>query len=336
VTGAVVFDGSVLGQGPVTGVGRAFLSTLSCYVANARRACVLVLPYGAADPGIDGIEIVRCRWRGPIGRELGLPRLLRARRACVLHSPVAALPLRAPCATVATVHDLPWLCPELRGEPGTALRQRFATRLACRRATVVIVPSLATRADLERVVPDGCARIEVVRHGVFRPATPADPEQLTGPFLVLGGDRPRKNLARLREAHARAALRCPDLPGLRLVGPDFGYVTEPEKVALLRTSRALAQVSLLEGFGLPVLEAFQHGVPVVCGDRGALPELSAGGAALSVDPHDLDAIADALVRIHTDLSLRHSLRERGLALARGLTPDRAAADWDRIHAEFVG
>ena len=139
---------------------------------------------------------------------------------------------------------------------------------------------------------------------------------------------------RVREAHARASERVADLPGLRLVGPPDGYVDEAEKWHILRSSRALLHLSLLEGFGLPVLEALAHGVPVVCSDRHSLPEV-AGDAALQADPNDTTAMADAIVRIHQDHDLRGELRRRGLARAATLTPEKTAREWLQLHEELT-
>jgi glycosyltransferase involved in cell wall biosynthesis len=273
---------------------------------------------------------------GGVRRAVALPRLLRRLRAALLHSPVAALPGRCPCPSIATVHDLPWLVrPRLR-ERGCGLRHRRAARRAAHAGTVVVCPSAATReallgwlgADTPR------AQVVVVPHGVVAPRSPADLRELAGPLLVLGDRRPRKNLARVVRAHARARASDGRVPELRLVGPPHGFVSEDEKWRILRTSTALLHFSLLEGFGLPVLEAFHHGVPVACSDRAGLAEL-AGDAALAADPLDEDALARAIVRISTDSELRASLRSRGLGRAKALTPERTAAAWQRLHAEVV-
>ncbi|MHC4513948.1 MAG: glycosyltransferase, partial [Planctomycetota bacterium] len=102
---------------------------------------------------------------------------------------------------------------------------------------------------------------------------------------------------------------------------------------LLRSCRALLHLSLFEGFGLPVLEAFGHGLPVLCSNRASLPEV-AGDAALAVDPTDIEAMANAIVRIHRDEELRTRLRARGLERARVLTPVSSAAGWRHLHREL--
>src|SRR5690606_10938584 len=148
-------------------------------------------------------------------------------------------------------------------------------------------------------------RIEVVPHGVPLP----DPQRVLpaedrhGPFVVLGTDRPRKNLRRLRDAHTRARARQPGLPPIAWLGPPRHYVSGAIKHDARRGPRTLLQVSLHEGFGLPIVEAFGHGTPVLCSAIPSLTEVAAG-AALQVDPHDVDGIAAGLLRIDADLALR--------------------------------
>lgn len=330
----ITFDGAVLADGPITGVGRAFLTTLAAYVPRAAAPCALLLPRGAEPPRIPGLDIVDGAATG-LARQLKLPLWLRRVGARLLHSPVAAVPLGAACPVVATIHDLPWLHAALRLEAGCALRHRLAARLALLRAAAVVVPSHATVADLRRWAGANAARrAQVVWHGVAPPATPTAAADLSGPFLVLGDDRPRKNVARIRAAHAQARALAPELPALRLVGPGFGYATEPDKVAALRSARALLQLSLHEGFGLPLVEAMAHGVPALCSDIPSLREVAAG-AALHVDPTDVAAMARAMVRIHVDADLRAQLRRSGLARAADLTPEQSAAGWLALHAAVL-
>lgn len=335
MTATIAFDGGVLAAGPITGVGRSFLHALTAYARADSARVILLLPEVAEDPAIAGVETMRTRAvAGPVARRVLLPRLLRRIGADVLHTPVAAIPLGAPCPVVATLHDLPWRANTPLREAGTRLRARLAARVALDLADVVVVPSSATRADAIAWRREPRAEVTVVPHGVPLPrveeGVPRD-----GPFLVVSDDRPRKNLARLHRAHDRAARMRPDLPPIERIGPDCRFVPEDEKHHLLRRARALLFVSLHEGFGLPVIEAFGHGTPVLCSDRKSLPEV-AGDAALIVDPEDEYALAEAIVRIHEDEPLRERLARTGRARAAEFTPDRTAAHWNRIHARLAG
>jgi len=290
----VAFDAICLGDGPITGVGRSFLNGLAEYAAEWPDDMVVLAPDGGDRSELPDIECVRAP-RGALRRQRGLPSLLRDLRADLLHSSVAAVPLRAPCPTVATVHDLPWLHPE-SGERSTWWR-RFATRRALRSASVVIAPSQFTLEAAAQLV--GCRdKLRRIPH-TTTPRQPPDTAARTGPFLVLGDDRARKNRARVRAGHRLAQQRDPSLPTLRFIGPPDDFVSETEKARLLCSCRAVVACSLYEGFGMPVLEALAHGAPLICSDLPPHREITdaiSDSAARYVDPTSIDAIADALAK----------------------------------------
>ena len=89
-----------------------------------------------------------------------------------------------------------------------------------------------------------------------------------------------------------------------------GYVADEALPALYRNARFFCFPSLFEGFGLPILEAQSYGVPVMTANNSSLPEI-AGDAAILVDPTDVDAIADAMLRLSQDEALRQRLIEAG-------------------------
>ena len=330
----VLFDGSILDYGPITGVAGSFLTTLSAYVHHSPRDCVLLTPVDHRGVEIDGLRSEPCLPKGRFNRLRALRRACREHEGLLLHAPVTAIPPSATCPVIATVHDLPWLHSPVALEKGARLPARLAFRLARRRAAAIVVPSAATMRDVEQYSAVDDLKVRVIPHGVQPPDAPVDVDKLVGPFLVLGDDRPRKNLGRVRAAHAKAKAQHPDLPDLRVVDPGHGYLPEEEKWRVLRESRALLQLSLLEGFGLTVLEAFAHGVPVLCSDCSSLTEV-AGGAALEADPTSEEAIAEALWRIHSDNELRADLRRRGLARAATMTPEASAAQWCALHEEIL-
>jgi alpha-1,3-rhamnosyl/mannosyltransferase len=82
-------------------------------------------------------------------------------------------------------------------------------------------------------------------------------------------------------------------------------------IGLTGMATALVNVSLSEGFGLPVLEAFAAGAPVIASNTTSLPEV-AGHAALLVSPLDTDAISQAMEALALDMQLRATLTTRGL------------------------
>lgn len=330
----VVFDASVLAEPRITGVGRAFLHGLTAFVAQSPHRVAAWLPHGAVAPEIDDLEILEAPRVGPLRRAHALPRVLRALDARLLHSPVTALPLRAHCPMVATVHDVPWAAaPPIPDDDAGGWRQRMALRHAARAAQALVCVSRATRRSVLRALGKRPrAAVRVVPNGVPRPAEPAPLASLRGPLLVLAsGNRPRKNLDRVRAAHALARAQDASIPPLEVLGPPDNWVDEPEKLRRLARATALVHVTRLEGFGLPVLEAFQVGVPVLASARGGLADLVRDGAALVVDPDDESAIAAGLVAVSRDAELRTRLAAAGRARGQDLTPARQAASWRRIH-----
>ncbi len=160
--------------------------------------------------------------------------------------------------------------------------------------------------------------------------------------LCVAQKRPFKNQELLVRALAEPALAGvrPVLPGarteyearLRAVAEELGvtdrvhlpdWVEEPDLEDLYRLAACFALPSRLEGFGLPLLEAMVRGVPVVCSDQSALPEV-AGDAALLFGPDAVGDAACAISRLLTDADLRAKLVACGRERAARFTWDAAA------------
>ena len=243
------------------------------------------------------------------------------------------MPTRGAAAFV-TIHDLDFL--DHPDRAGAEIRRDYPALAArhARRADGVVVSSEYGRRQVESrlgVAPD---RIVLCPAGApeWEPR-PEPPEG--GPILFVGTIERRKNVAGLVSAYARliAAGGGPELVLAGRSGPSAdaelegagaaaariqrrGYVPDEERLRLYRTASMLVLPSFEEGFGLPVLEAMAIGLPVIVSNRGSLPEL-AGDAALTVDPEDQHALADAMRRVLTDVPLRRRMSEAGLRRARG-------------------
>ena len=255
---------------------------------------------------------------------------------------------RAP--EIVTIHDLAFEVSRAFHDAGFHERVRERMQRVVARARRVIVPSEATRADLVARWRVDAARVVVVPLGadhVLRVAREPrrDPRPQPRPYFVAVGTlEPRKNFPRLLRAWraARAAGLDADLVH---VGPrgwltrEFdeevargddggrfvarGAVSDGELRSWIEDSLALCYLSLYEGFGLPVAEAFALGVPVVTADRSSTAEV-AGGAAERVDPEDEAALAGALLRLAADARRREELSRSGRARAAAFTWARAA------------
>ena len=276
----------------------------------------------------------------------------RGRAGCppgldVLHAMSLALP--PPRGTPATVmvHDVAWRqVPEAYPRRGRRWHEAALAR-ALARADLLMVPSVPS-ADALLAAGADPDRVEVVELGCDHlppPDNAAADELLAGLnvvgeyLLTVSTVEPRKNLPRLLAAYRAARPRLPEPWPLLVVGPvGWGERLPPEPgavltgavsgatlAALYARSRLVAYVPLLEGFGLPVVEAMHACVPVVA---SAMP--SAGGAAVEVDPLDVAGIADALVRVATDDVVRAERVTAGLLRSGELTWEACA----RGHVEL--
>ena len=125
-----------------------------------------------------------------------------------------------------------------------------------------------------------------------------------------------------RWAEMRALAKTLDLLGdsaVRFVG----YVPSSEFGRLWETAGALVFPSLHEGFGIPLLEAMEHDVPVLCGRDGSLPEVGAD-ACLFIEARRPEALAEGMTRLETDASLRQRLVEAGRRRLADFSQDREA------------
>ena len=218
----------------------------------------------------------------------GLPRALREGRFDVFHGTDFAVPYAPVVPAVMTVHDLsPWSNKEWRAA-SARVRRRTPWLLRLGLARIVVTPTEAVRRgviDRFGLSPSRVVAVPLAAHERFRPTG----EPRGDYFLMVGTIEPRKNVLcaidawrELRRRGCKCGLKLVgrnpmDLrgePGLELLGP----VPDDELASLYSRAVALLFPSHYEGFGLPMLEAFQCGTPVVASRDPALMEVSGGGA----------------------------------------------------------
>jgi glycosyltransferase involved in cell wall biosynthesis len=273
--------------------------------------------------------------------------------AGVVHAPSLAAPAGVAAPLAVAVHDLAWRqFPETFPARGRRWHEAALAR-ALRRAAVLVTPADAT-AELLRDAGAAPDRVVVIPEGSDHlPVADLDGAAATlgalgvsGPYLLsVSTLEPRKNLARLIAAYTRARERLPEPWPLVVVGPRgwgasvtpapgvklAGVVSDPVLGGLYAGARCLAYVPLGEGWGLPPLEAMGACTPVV-----ASPVPSTGGAALEVDPTDVEAIADGLVVAAGDDRRRSELVTAGLLRAGELTWASTAAAHVRLWRSLAG
>jgi glycosyltransferase involved in cell wall biosynthesis len=299
------------------------------------------------DSGVDVVEAVNTRRRPPAGGGLGSVRNLgadlrwtrrglrdraRLEGADVLHHPLPALTVGAPCPQVITVHDLAFVrAPELfaRGYGAWATRTH---RHAARGADAIVCVSQATADDVVECWDVDPARIVVAHHGPGQELPPMPPRE-PAHFLYVGDDEPRKNLPLLLAAYDGYRAQRDDALPLVLAGsaqadgPGIAVVARPDAerlAALYSEAVALVHPARLEGFGLTPLEALRAGTPVVAARAKAVEEVC-GDAAVYVDPDDPGGLSAQLARLQDDDALRVRLAEAGRARASRFTWEHSAS-----------
>lgn len=328
-------------------------SHLTVFVS--RRASSVSFPDAAR------VERVRAEIDGRAGRiawqQALLPHLAARHRFDVLYCPSYTVPLWCRVPLVVTVHDLiVWKRPEVC-RALNVLHFRLLLGASVRRARRITVPTETVRRDLVEILDVSPEKIDVIPWGIDLEIQPIEKDMartmiqswygIEGPFvLFLGALEPKKNVATLIEAAERtgmplvvggAASTADRRAGLLIQalemkgGRYLGYVPMERLGALYSAAEVFAFPSLIEGFGLPVLEAMACGAPVVASDAPALREVS-GEAALHVPAEDPIALSEALTRVLGDTSLRQSLIQRGRARAAQFTWDRSA----RLFLEALG
>lgn len=214
---------------------------------------------------------------------------------------------------VTTVHDLyPLKFPKMV-HPKVLEAHRRRLYWVKKETDRIIVPSESTKTDLIdlgfredviRVIPEAPS---LVRASAEKIEEVKKKYHIRQEYLISIGVTPLKNTKKIIQAF-RMGTAGKDLklvlvgrPSNIKIGQErnvriLGHVPQEDLAALISGSRGLVFASLYEGFGIPILDAFACGVPVVTSNIGSMPEV-AGSAAVLVDPNSADSIADGIAKI---------------------------------------
>jgi len=277
----------------------------------------------------------------------------------VLFVPAHVVPIVHPQKTVMTVHDIAASRFAMSYSWFERWYSMWSARQACAGSGLIIVPSRFTKDEIVRVFGISIAKqVRVVPHGYdtsfARQAPPGRHEEVlrtygvVQPFVLsIGRLEEKKNTANM----VRAFCEFKKESGLEdltyvLVGKqghgyetvrsaiaqssfdhdviELGWVAQADLPVLLQSAEALLFVSLYEGFGLPVLEAFAAGTPVITSKGTSLDEVG-DGAVRSCDPHSVPEIVSALSAVLTDEKIRTRLIAGGKDRVSQFSWKKAAA-----------
>lgn len=308
------------------------------------------------------IRMLRILWE-----QIILPMRVHKTRPSLVHSPGYIAPLLANVPVIVSAYDIialkhPELCTR-----SNRMHYRIFMPLSIRKASGIIVPSAKTEQDLIARFPCARDKTTVIPLGVadkFRVLERSDRFHrirqkygLPQDFVLFVGQRePKKNLEVLVEAFQLLTSKSEFKHGLVIAGKKgwrqssvhsavrelglsgrvtFADFVDPDDLPYIyNMADAFAFPSLYEGFGLPPLEAMACGIPVVCSDRGSLPEV-VGDAALLANAEDPASFASALDLAITDERTRTDLIEKGKRRSSQFSWRRTAELTEAFYREII-
>lgn len=301
-----------------------------------------------------------------VGEQFAVP--WAARGTDLLHVPHYNVPVFHPGPMVVSILDLIHLSEGYKKDWQVQLYASAMLRFAARRAQHIFTLSEFSRREIVTrlgVKEEKVTAIPCGVHPEFRPlpktgsrAVVEAQTGIKGDFLLYVGNlKPHKNIPTLLRGYAALSTSLREqfrllvlgedakaLPGLQAQADQLGIA--PRVVWQSRVQRAtlphlynaatLTVVpSLLEGFGLPVVESMACGTPVVASHAASLPE-AGGSAAVYFDPCSPDSLATELARLLASPGLCENLSASGIAHASGFSWQKAAAAHVEIYEKVLG
>ncbi|MEP6727690.1 MAG: glycosyltransferase family 1 protein [Bacteroidota bacterium] len=287
--------------------------------------------------------------------EFVLPFFLRKHKPDLLVSMEGFLSLFSATRQMPVIYDINFEHQPLDLKLLNRLYFRFFFKRFVRKATRVATISEYSKQDIAsfyKVTPDKIDNVSCGINGNFIPLTPnektATRQRFSDDkpyFFFVGSMHPRKNIKRLIEAYTLFRQKNNCHYKLLLAGAiwwskstiEEAYNSSPFKDDIIFTGRlseddlkkvlgsafALSFVPIFEGFGLPIVEAMQSEVPIVCSNTTSMPEV-AGEAAILVDPFNVESIADGMEKMFKDAVLRNRLVQLGKLQKEKFTWDNTA------------
>lgn len=271
---------------------------------------------------------------------------------------------RARCRSVVTIHDLIFVrYPELYKSADVALYKQKYGR-SCLKADKIIAISKQTRDDLVNMWSIPESKIEVVYQGCnpmfYDRASEQAKSEVKAKYglpddyiLSVGSIEERKNLlltvramveGRIEGNLVACGKRTPYADKIMAYASEHGiadrimflhHVSFADLPAIYQMSRVMVYASIFEGFGIPILEGFNSGIPVITSAGGVFPE-TGGDAAMYVDPYSTDSMIDALRNVLENEQLRASMVDKGYAYCEKFREEHIASNLMRVYRDILG
>ena len=334
---SIVFNGSYITK-KNTGIGIVSKDLLNSFSPNKITTLI------PKDIGIKGDIYIpnnlspgsglRSHFRRLYWLQNSVPKLMNNLNAEYFLSPLLEAPLFTNIKSIVLAHDLiPIRYPTISF---LTLFHLTYVPLILKQSKIILCNSISTANDLNRFYKVPMEKLFPIKLGFNNKKYYPIKKIRQKFFLIVGGHKPHKNLARVIKAfayakindyklffvgpfdqrHTPALMKLIDELNIRHLCVWKGWIDDDEKLSLLNECQALIIASLWEGFGLPALEAMACGTPVIASDRGALPEVL-GNYGYFVDPYDIESIASAMNAVINDKQCFEKALQEG--------PDRAAS-----------
>lgn len=304
-------------------------------------------------------RLLRYTWE-----QLILPFQAKKLQIDLLHSLGYVQPLRLPCKSVVTIHDLNFYNIGYLMSPLRRKVLQYFVPQSAKTADHIITVSEFSKKQIVELLKIPSEKVTVIYNAPKEPPPQKiDLKELqqrygiTQPYIfALSSRSPHKNIHNLIKAFFM--LKEYEYKDIKLVlaghlpknsdelhnlikhsefGKDIiftGYVPDDVLASLYIYAEVFVFPSLYEGFGIPVLEAFQYGTPVACSNRAALPEI-AGDAAVYFNPTDVEEMAATISLLLADENKRKYLIKKGKQRVVNFTWEEAARKTLAVYREVL-
>ncbi len=296
-----------------------------------------------------------------VWEQLVAPFVCKKDKLRLFHSPLNVCPYFniSGVRHVVTVHDLAnFVYPQFYNH----WKQKYLTKAAqvtLPKADRLIAVSESTKKDLVEILGIPENKVTVIHNGFNLKDVKAERLDVLLPdefLLFVGTMEPRKNLANLMRALIKLAEESKVMVPIVLVGPAgwkhseanelidiyskvrqvvrLGYVSDGQLLSLYKKALAFVYPSYYEGFGLPIIEAMSAGVPVICGNNSSQVEVG-GDAVVSVCADNYHDIAEKILYVMNNATLRKTMSEKGMIQAKKFDWGKASKQTINVYNELI-